>query len=446
MSRVLVLVQSRVLIFPPSAISLQPSLYSQQQAEIFLNTSNYFHAFKIATFAFKPYTYVLTAPRSKSRKPASKPVSIFDKLQRMKLSSAELNTPQSAAANNYGSDKLGIRDLIVLLGDSDSSAFKAEVDDSSLCAESAAAIEDLLNSPETTIAPAPPNSDMWHDIDDLLETAEHLQRSKPQPSTSNSIRPHTSSSSRASSGPLHDYTSVAGHQSSLCNRALPENQPIYENHLCISKSLANEHELEVLSSILYIDRVNEEKKQQQELKQKKDEAHGEDDGLQQDVNDVAATKKVDNTHLSDKGGSPRPAKRQKLLLSHDPLPKLSHNKAKDRSDSDSDDELNDNKAGLKEDSKEPCPMKRKQSSSFHNGPIQKGRKYYLQQRSSQQHRPYSKPHRRSPTLRTPFNQASRVTAVSSAEGRLPSLQNLSDGLSTTPALISALFFGNARHF
>jgi len=64
----------------------------------------------------------------------------------------------------------------VLLGDDDSSASEAEVDDGGLRAESAAADEGLLDSPETAIdsrTPAPPsNPDVWHDINDILETAQ----------------------------------------------------------------------------------------------------------------------------------------------------------------------------------------------------------------------------------------------------------------------------------
>jgi hypothetical protein len=99
--------------FPPSAIFLQSSFHSQQQAENFLNTSKYFHALEMATLAFKPYTYVPTAPRSKKaisrRKPASKPISIFDKLQRISPSSTKLSMPQSAVADDCGSDDREIR-------------------------------------------------------------------------------------------------------------------------------------------------------------------------------------------------------------------------------------------------------------------------------------------------------------------------------------------------
>jgi hypothetical protein len=61
-----------------------------------------------------------------------------------------------------------------------------------LRAESAAADkEGLLDSLETDIDSAtlaPPNSNVWHDIDDLLEAAERLRHSEPKLSTSNPLR------------------------------------------------------------------------------------------------------------------------------------------------------------------------------------------------------------------------------------------------------------------
>jgi hypothetical protein len=74
----------------------------------------------MATFVPISYTYVPTAPRSKSatarRKPALKPVSIFDKIQRIKPSGAALSTPRPAAAataaDDNGGDKLGIRSML----------------------------------------------------------------------------------------------------------------------------------------------------------------------------------------------------------------------------------------------------------------------------------------------------------------------------------------------
>ncbi|KAG9228860.1 hypothetical protein BJ875DRAFT_489458 [Amylocarpus encephaloides] len=72
--------------------------------------------------------------------------------------------PQSVVADDCGSDDLEIRgDLIILLGDDDSRASKAEVNDSGLYTESVAADEGLLDSLETFIhstTPAPPNSDL----------------------------------------------------------------------------------------------------------------------------------------------------------------------------------------------------------------------------------------------------------------------------------------------
>ena len=129
--------------------------------------------------------------------------------------------------------------------------------------------------------------------------------------------------------------STRRHQPSLCDRALPENQPIHENHLHTGRSSTDGHEVEVLSSTLDTDSIDEGKSQQQELKQREDEAHGEDDGLQHEVNDLAAvvtTEKVNNSHPSDKDGSPRPAEQQRLLSSRDSLPKSRHDEARGCSD------------------------------------------------------------------------------------------------------------------
>jgi hypothetical protein len=48
-------------------------LYSQQQAQNFLNASNHFHALEIATFDPICYTYVPTVPRSKNAATRCKP-------------------------------------------------------------------------------------------------------------------------------------------------------------------------------------------------------------------------------------------------------------------------------------------------------------------------------------------------------------------------------------
>ncbi|PVH68166.1 hypothetical protein DL98DRAFT_542612 [Cadophora sp. DSE1049] len=123
----------------------------------------------------------------------------------------------SAAGDNSGGS---LRDLIVLLGDDNSSASEHEVDDSSLHTESETADEGLLDSLKTAIeskTPCPPsNPDMCRDINNFLETAQRLQRSKQNPSTStsDSMRPHTSFSSRSLSELLHKHTSTAGQSTS----------------------------------------------------------------------------------------------------------------------------------------------------------------------------------------------------------------------------------------
>lgn len=141
------------------------------------------------------------------------------------------------------------------------------------------------------------------------------------------------------------------------------------------------------------------------------------------MNDLAvavATKRVNNNYPSDEDRSPRPAKQQCLLPSHDLLPRLRHNKSSGRSNSNSDDDPNNNKADLKEDGIEPRFIKQKRPSLFHNNPIQKKHKHYLQPRPTCQRKPHFKPHRRFLTPHSPSNQSSRVTAASNAKSRLPS--------------------------
>ena len=93
----------------------------------------------------------------------------------------------------------------MLLGGDDSSGPRAE---------RVAADEGLLDNPETatdSTTPAPPsNPDGWHDIDDFLETAQRLRHAEQEPSTSDPMHPRTSSS-RASSEPLHDHIGTADH-------------------------------------------------------------------------------------------------------------------------------------------------------------------------------------------------------------------------------------------
>jgi hypothetical protein len=164
----------------------------------------------------------------------------------------------------------------VLLGDDDSKASKAKVNDSGLRAESAAADKGLLDSLETAIystTPAPPNSDVWHDIDDLLETAERLQHSEPKPSTFDSIRHYTSSTSSASSEPLHDHISAAGHctvcaksEATMYPPARCRNHP--PDHLPTVRSTADEHEL--VRPALNSDIFDEEERQRQEEEEQDD--------------------------------------------------------------------------------------------------------------------------------------------------------------------------------
>ncbi len=304
------------------------------------------------------------------------------------------------------------------MGNNDSSDFKAKVNDSGLRAGSVAADEGLLDSLETAIdstTSAPSNSDVWHDIDELLETAERLQHSEPKPSTSHSMRHHTSSSSSASSKPLHDHISAAG-QCTACAKseatmsppARPHNPP---NHLPTDRSAADEHEL--VRPALNSDIFDEEERQRREEEEEQDDwGYGNDndneDGrqLQQEVEeDVIATlmsEKVGDTRLSsNKDESLR-------LATHDPSPEPSQDKLGRHSSNFSDDELNSDPVSINVD-RELRPTKRKRSSSSTN-PIYKKRKRHLEQRSTPQRRPYS-----------PLDHGPRVTAVSRAKGRLPLL-------------------------
>jgi hypothetical protein len=140
----------------------------------------------------------------------------------------------------------------MLLGDDDSSASKAKVDDDGLYADSVVADEGLLDSPETAIESIPPapssNPDVWHDIDDFLETAQRLQRSKQKPSTPDPVRSYASSFSRASSEPLHDHTSAAGQctvrarsEATRSHPARSRSHPL--DHLRTDRGAGDEHEL-----------------------------------------------------------------------------------------------------------------------------------------------------------------------------------------------------------
>jgi hypothetical protein len=151
------------------------------------------------------------------------------------------------------------------------------------------------------------------------------------------------------------------------------------------------------------------------------------EGLRQEVKGVAAeptAKRVGGTHVSGKaGGSPRPAERQQLLPDREPLPATSHDEA--GCDSHSGDGLNNTESD--KDDEEPRPVKRKRLSSSQDGPMHKKPKPKprLQQRSTCQHRPRSKPHGRAPKSHSPLDLASRVATVPSPEAR-PSVPHATD--------------------
>ncbi|KAG0133810.1 hypothetical protein HOY82DRAFT_639659 [Tuber indicum] len=74
---------------------------------------------------------------------------------------------------------------------------------------------------------------------------------------------------------------------------------------------------------------------------------------------------------------------------------------------------------------EPHPMKRKQSSSYPDGPMHKKPKYHFQQRPTGQLGQCSKPHKCSLKLHSSPDQASRVAVVLSPQAR-PSIPNATD--------------------
>ena len=172
-------------------------------------------------------------------------------------------------------------------------------------------------------------------------------------------------------------------------RASPETQLSHESRLHTGRGVADEHEqVDPALDILPIDKGERE---QQEVEQEKDEGYGEDEdeGPQQEVNVVAPAVTAEKA-----GGSPGPANGRQSLPNLDPSPEPNHDEAGSRSDRDSDDELNNTESD--EDDEEPRPAKRKRSSSSRDGPMRKKPKHCLQQRSTSQRRPRSKPHRQYP--------------------------------------------------
>ncbi|PMD12282.1 hypothetical protein NA56DRAFT_500537 [Hyaloscypha hepaticicola] len=143
-----------------------------------------------------------------------------------------------------------LEDPIVLLGSDDSSASRAEANDISLYAESVAADEDLLDSPETTVdstTPAPSNLDKWHDIDDFLETPR-LQLAEQESSTSNPTRSPDRCTVRARSEAIMSHPACPRSQSPV--------------HLPTDRSAVDEHEL--VRPALNPDIFKEDREQQED--------------------------------------------------------------------------------------------------------------------------------------------------------------------------------------
>lgn len=252
-----------------------------------------------------------------------------------------------------------------------------------------------------------------------LETALRLQLVEQGVSTLNSIRP-CNPSLYLSSELLHDHIDIEGFYTrwARSDSARPqslslrqsgtslENQLSEENYLSISRSVVDEYEHELVSSVPNTDSFDEGERQQQEMEadEAADEAadgnNDEDDShARQEVNSMATTlaaEGVSDTHLSSKeDGSPRPAERQQLLPSRDPSSETSHDDAGSYNDTHSNDELHNN-ADSDDDNRRLRPAKRKRSSSSYDSPIFKKRRCHLQQRSTGQRRLRFKSRRRSP--------------------------------------------------
>ncbi|KAG4414830.1 hypothetical protein IFR04_012018, partial [Cadophora malorum] len=336
---------------------------------------------------------------------------------------SSVDQSRSAQSDNSGGSP---DDPIVLLGDGNLSASKADANDVSLRAESATVPgAGLFDNPETaidSITPAPPrSSDGWHDIDDFPESAPRLRLAEQGAWTPDSL-PHTPSS-RLSSEPLHDSISTDSKATIPFSsppprhyRASPETQISQEGRLHTGRGVADEHELVdyALDTLL----INEGARKQQEVEQEQEKEEGnsedEDEGPEQEMNIITPVVTAERA-----GGSPRPANRQQSLPNLAPSPEPSHNKAGSRCGRDSDDELNSSDSAG-DDEEEPRPAKRKQPSSSHGGPARKKRRRPLQQSPPRQRRPLSKTHRQCPRSHSPLNQRSRVATSSSAKSRLPS--------------------------
>ncbi|KAI9768892.1 MAG: hypothetical protein M1839_003846 [Geoglossum umbratile] len=185
-----------------------------------------------------------------------------------------------------------------------------------------------------------------------------------------------------------------------------------------------EYEDELVRHALNTDTFDKGERQQREAKPegKVDKDDDEDDGqVQQAANGVAAVvtaKRIGDNRLSgEEDGSPRPAEPQRLLPSQDPSPEPGHDGTESSSDGNGNNELS-NKADW--DNGRLHSAKRRRQSSSYDGPMSKKHKHHLQRKYTHQRRPHPESYPHSPKSHSFYYQGSRVTTVSSPEGRLPS--------------------------
>ncbi|TVY13332.1 hypothetical protein LARI1_G008575 [Lachnellula arida] len=187
-------------------------------------------------------------------------------------------------------------------------------------------------------------------------------------------------------------------------RASPETQLTQEGRLHTGRGVADEHDLvdHALDTLLIDEWARKQQEVEQEQEQEQDEGNtkNEDEGPQQEMNVVALLKVL--VEVQD-----WPYNSNRFLTSTF------------LSGGDSDDELNSTDSA-EDDEKKPCPAKRKQLSSSHGGPTLKKPRRALQESSSCQRRPLSKPHRQYLKSHSSLDQCSRVATSSSAKGQLPS--------------------------
>ncbi|KAH8586159.1 hypothetical protein B0O99DRAFT_645286 [Bisporella sp. PMI_857] len=265
-----------------------------------------------------------------------------------------------------------------ILRTDDSSAFKV-VNNSTLGAESAAMNKNSINTTQTIDVGTSARSsscDKEGNANNFLfhNTALCQLLTEQRASMSNSMlfcSPHSSISSE----PLHNYSRK-------------DNRPLNE-------------------------------KQQQKLERKEDKHSHKKETLSQKASSAAAETidKENNSIYSpdDIDEDPEPPQ---LLNFYDLLLEPNYCKAGSKSASESDNKPVDNEVDLDKDgdAKRACFPKRKRPSSSHDGQMQKKRK--LQQRSTRQLRPHSKPHRRFLKSYSLLNQGPTVAMFPSAKSRL----------------------------